>query len=371
MEAGVTLEEIISVALSHGWFLPVTPGTQYPTIGGCFAADVHGKNHHNAGTISKHIHWFDLLCADGRIIRCSKSENSELFWATAGGMGLTGIILRLELQLTKVSSAYMYTKRIRVANLKEMMDTLTAVDTDWPYTVAWVDCMASGDSLGRGEIILGRHAEQEELPQTKRSNPYAIDIKPKITLPPIPVSLVNRLSGKLFNECIFLSHGSKKEKTAIESYATYFYPLDVVNKWNRLYGKYGLVQFQYVVPLDVGYAVTRQTLDYCVKKGYPSTLSVFKRFGEASRFLSFPKPGWTIALDFPARPGLFEILDYLDELVVDAGGREYLAKDSRMTRKIFEHMYPEWDAWKKVRNIYDPDRIFSSDLAKRLALVED
>jgi len=371
-EAGVTLEQILNVAIPAGWFLPVTPGTRFPTIGGCLAADVHGKNHHVAGSISQHVRWFEIVLADGSRVRCSLNENTELFHATAGGMGLTGIICLVALQLSTVETSWIVSEKIATDSLRETMQELTANDTTWPYTVAWIDCMASGDAIGRGDVILGRHARADELSQAQLRNKLQTPPMTKLGLPfTPPLSLVNRLTTKIFNTVFGLSGRMTKRRASVLSAWAYFYPLDVAHSWNRLYGPPGFVQYQIVVPLEVGYEAIRHILDRCLVAGHPSSLAVLKRFGEAQGYLSFPKPGWTLALDIAVRPGLFDLLGEFDRFVIEQGGRVYLAKDAVLGAENFRKMYFEYGKWLEVKKAVDPQCRFSSDLSRRLDIEGD
>ncbi|MDP8228889.1 MAG: FAD-binding oxidoreductase [Candidatus Electryoneaceae bacterium] len=369
-EAGMILSDILKAIVPHGWFLPVTPGTQYPTIGGCVAADVHGKNHHIAGSISRHIRWIDLLTANGETVRCSRDSNSDIYWATAGGMGLTGFIQQISMQLLRIPSAYIAAEYIRVRNLTEMMETLEVNDVQFPYTVAWVDCVADGESLGRGEVILGRHAEQEQLPPSARPSPYYIPAHPTVTVPMVsPFPLINPLTINLFNGLYYHKGGSDTYRQEVVPYDTYFYPLDAANRWNRLYGRRGFVQYQFVVPLDAGKSVISHVLRTCNARGNPSSLAVLKRFGNQEGLLSFPRPGWTLALDIAVGNGTFDLLDDLDRMIADCGGRIYLAKDARMSAETFYRICPELSEWMEIKRRVDPDNIFSSDLARRLEMI--
>ena len=372
-EGGMTIDEIIRVVLPHGWFLPVTPGTGHPTVGGCLAANVHGKNHHAAGSFSRYVRWIELVTGDTRIVRCSKrNRNSDLFMATAGGMGLTGFIYLISLKLMRVPSAYIAAEHVRVRNLKEMMETLEASDVDWHYSVAWLDCLAKGDELGRGEIILGRHARHDELPGRSRGDPYKVQQRREASFPfAPPISMVNFLTSRLFNEFYYRKGGSLPRHREIVPYDVYFYPLDRMQNWNLIYGKRGFVQYQFVVPFEAGASVIRRTLELCLERGFPSSLAVLKRFGEEAGLLSFPMPGWTLALDFGVRKGLLPLLDELDRIIIDHGGRVYLAKDARLKPGAFRDMYPEFEQWLEIKKRVDPENVFSSDLARRLKIVEE
>ncbi len=370
-EAGITLDDILRIVVPHGWFLPVTPGTRYPTLGGSLAVNVHGKNHHMAGTLIRHVKWFDLLTASGDILRCSPESHRELFYATAGGLGLTGIVAKICLQLQKVSSAWIVSESHKVYSLAEMMELLECHDSEWPYTVAWVECFATGRTEGRGEVLLGRHAELNDLTNTQRSKPFEIPEKRTVRVPfPTPVPCVNPVTSPLFNEFYFASSEIRGKCSELTPYRQYFYPLDSVRKWNYLYGTPGFLQYQFVVPFDNGEKVIRSIIRHCRAAGHVSALAVLKRMGDQDPYLSFPMPGWTMALDFPVRRGLFSLLNRFDRIIVKNGGRIYLAKDSRIYPGAFRRMYPEWEEWKTIKKEYDPQEMFTSDLARRLEIVD-
>ena len=371
-EAGITIQSIAETILPKGWFLPVTPGTKYPTLGGCFAADVHGKNHHHAGSFSKHVRWIDLMVASGEIVRCSADKNSEVFKATAGGMGLTGFILRMSLQLIPVESAYIYTRHISASDLASLMQILIDKDNDWQYTVAWVDCSGAGEMSGRGVVNIGRHAMPEELSIRHQVSPYRVPYRSTIRVPIItPISIVNRLSSRIFNEIVFSRDAMSGDAPRVVSYDKYFYPLDSIRCWNRLYGRRGFLQYQFVIPFEGGKQCLQEILKRCNRSSFKPALAVLKRFGEESELLSFPKRGWTFALDFGYKPGLLAFLENLDELILDYSGRIYLAKDARMKADTFLKMYPDLQEWQNIKYKLDPRGIFSSDLSRRLRIIED
>lgn len=371
-EPGVTLAGILARAVPDGWFLPVTPGTRFASIAGCLAADVHGKNHHIAGSVSRHIPWFEIVVADGTQLRCSEGENNRLFEATAGGMGLTGVITKVALQLSRIESTWIKSESITTESLRETMDELTANDQTWPYTVAWVDCTATGSEMGRGEVILGRHATLDELSDEQQSNSMEFPPQPRLSLPFVPpFSLVNRTTTRLFNEIYYRKGFGKKRRSTISSAFSYFYPLDIANSWNRLYGPAGFVQYQFVVPMECGYDVIAEVLSRSIESGHEASLSVLKRFGKQQQMLSFPKPGWTLALDIAIRPGLFRLLAGFDQLIARNNGRVYLAKDASIDADSFRMMYPEYGQWLEVKKSVDPTCRFSSNLSRRLEIDDD
>jgi decaprenylphospho-beta-D-ribofuranose 2-oxidase len=366
-EAGTSLEEILQTFIPRGWFIPVTPGTKYVTLGGCLAADIHGKNHHIDGTFGSHVVEIELLLANGSRKRCSPKQESELFWATVGGMGLTGIITEVTLKLIPIESAFICLQNYCARNLDETLDILENEKMDDRYSVAWIDCLATGPDLGRSVIMNGHHAAKNEL-GSRVSDPYKIKPPKKMSIPFfLPSLTLNSWNIRMFNSCYYRSKKNKNGPLIID-YDRYFYPLDAINHWNRLYGKRGFLQYQFVVPFKNAreslHAILRQFAEH---KRSPF-LAVLKRFGkEGEGFLSFPKEGFTMALDLPlSDPELFPFLDQLDTLVVNSEGRGYLAKDARMKPDIFRSMYPRFNAWQKIKADIDPTNKFSSDLSRRL-----
>ena len=366
-EAGLTLQDIVRLVLPHGWYLPTTPGTSHPSIGGSFVCDVHGKNHHAAGSMASHVLWFELVTADGKILRCSKEENADVFWATAGGMGMTGMVYRLSLKLTKVPSAYFDAAFIKTRNLDETMAELEAGDVDYTHTVAWLDCAAGGASMGRGEVSLGVHAPVDKLSPAQRRNRFAVKDGTWFAVPiQSPLPLVNPLTIRAFNNTYYAKRLDPRQKTVVH-YSFFFYPLDVVHQWNLVYGKGGFVQYQYVVPFDRGRKVTSYALRTAQQRNQIPSLSVLKRFGAGNEGpLSFPEPGWTLAVDFPVKPGLMKMLNEFDNVVARNGGKVYIVKDHRLSPEAFRAMYPSFDEWLKVKKRIDPDWRFQSDLSRRL-----
>lgn len=366
LESGVSLDQLMRSQLPRGWFVPVTPGTRQVTVGGAIGADIHGKNHHVAGTFGQHVRSLDLLTADGSIRTLTPDD--ELFWATVGGMGLTGIILRARVAMTRVQSAWCSVDTRRCANLDELLEAM-ADDASHEYSVAWVDCLSRGDSLGRSVLTRGRFARLEELPEKRAKEPLAYNPRVLLAAPPfVPGGLLNKYSVAAFNELWFRKAPVHREGE-LQSVTAFFHPLDGVADWNRIYGGGGFLQYQVVVPTDAQDTV-RELISAFSHAGAASFLAVLKRFGPQNRApLSFPMSGWTLALDVPTgMPDLGPLLDRLDELVVTAGGRGYLAKDSRMRPETFRAMYPGHDRWAAVRDAADPNHVFRSDLARRLLL---
>lgn len=368
-EAGMSLRDILVAVLPRGWFLPVTPGTSHPTVGGSIACDVHGKNHHQAGTISRHVQWIELVLPDGRAVRCGPGEDEELFHATCGGMGLTGVIRRVALKLMPVQTAWIHEEAIRVPNLREMMARLTAADETHPYTVAWLDASTAGGELGRGQVLLGRHAGVEELPPNRRARPLSAPEGLELDVPLVPpLSLVNNLSVRAFNALRWES-GPKGAESRVVPLRPFFYPLDAASRWNRLYGPAGFVQYQFVIPFAGAREGLRAVLRACQRARQIPSLIVLKRFGaEGPGMLSFPKPGWTLAMDLPVVLELWALLEKLDRIVLEAGGRVYLVKDMRLPPETFRRMYPRFGEWLEVKRRVDPDWRFQSDLSRRLEL---
>lgn len=368
-EAGASLEEILEFAVPHGWFLPVTPGTKFVTLGGCIAADVHGKNHHQDGTFGAHIQDLDLLLADKTKKKCSPKEEADLFWATVGGMGLTGIITEATLKMIPIETAYMKVQHYAAKNLDEILAMLGDKSKEEKYSVAWIDCLSTGENFGRSILMTGQHAKREDLP-AKIKDPLILKPKGQHAIPfNMPSWLLNPWTVKTFNSLFYRFQGSKTGPF-ITDYDSYFYPLDSLTHWNRLYGKKGFVQYQCVLPSGTGSASLKKLLEELTQSRRASFLAVLKKFGaEGEGILSFPREGYTLALDIPiSDPGLFPFLDQLDELVLNYGGRLYLAKDSRMKAATFKAMYPRLPQWLAVKGKYDPAWTFSSDLSRRLQM---
>ena len=359
-ESGTLLSEILNVIIPSGWFLPVTPGTKYVTIGGAVAADVHGKNHHKEGCISDHIIYLDILTDDGNVYKCSRVQHPDLFFATCGGMGLTGVILSVTLKLKKINSSFIKQTVIKARNIFEMLDLLEE-NSNFTHNVSWLDCITQGKSLGKGIINLGEHVtnENSELIPNKKPPKWNIPFYfPNITL--------NHFTNYLFNKAYY-SKEFKRKKTSQVHYEPFFYPLDGITNWNRMYGKRGFVQYQFVIPMEAGHKGFETILKLIVKKGFGSFVSVLKILGTSNENpLSFPKTGYTLALDFAITKNLFEFLNELDKVVLDFNGRLYLAKDARMNRKVFEKSYPRYQEFIKTVKKYNPNGKLKSKLSERL-----
>jgi decaprenylphospho-beta-D-ribofuranose 2-oxidase len=369
-EAGVSLEQLMAAGLPSGWFVPVSPGTRQVTVGGAIAADVHGKNHHVAGSFARHVRQLDLILPDGTPRTITPDSDPELFWATVGGMGLTGFIVRATIALKKVGSSRVLVDTVRTADIDETMAVLEDHDHRYGYTVAWTDSMASGRSLGRSSITSGDFANADQLPEPERVDPFRFRPRARAGMPSgFPPGLVNRHTVALANEAWYRK--SPRSRTGeLQTIGQFFHPLDGIRNWNRVYGPGGFRQYQYVLPFAEQAAV-RRSLELVSAARAPSLVTVLKRFGEGDPgLLSFPMAGWTLALDFPARtPGLGQLLGDLDALVLESGGRVYLAKDSRVPVEVFEQMYPQLTAFRELRAKLDPHGSLTSDLARRLRLL--
>jgi decaprenylphospho-beta-D-ribofuranose 2-oxidase len=367
-EAGLTLGEIIDLFLPRGFFPGVTPGTKFVTVGGAIAADVHGKNHHVDGTFSRFVDSFSLLTADGSVQLCSRTRNSHLFWATVGGMGLTGVILIVQLRLVPVPSAYIDMTVERAPDIDSVLEAFEAEDGLMKYSVAWIDCLASGRSLGRSVLMRGKHAEPDAVPRGRRERPYEARVGRQLNVPfSFPGRALNRLTVAAFNAVYYRTHGSKR---SVQPYEGFFYPLDGIGHWNRIYGSRGFIQYQALFPLATSRAGTVELLECVSRSGMGSFLSVFKKTGEQSAgLLSFPTEGHTLAMDLPNTGApLRDLVQRMDSIVLRHSGRLYLAKDTTMDRETFDAMYPRADEFRALKQQIDPDALFMSRQSRRLAL---
>jgi FAD/FMN-containing dehydrogenase len=368
VEAGISLDELMNRFVPQGFFVPVTPGTRLVTVGGAIAADIHGKNHHVAGSFGQHVRWLDLLTADGQVRRVSPESDPDLFWATVGGMGLTGVVLRAQVQMKAIESSRCLVDTDRTPDLDSLMTLLAETDHLYEYSVAWIDTLAKGRRMGRSVVTRGRFAKLDELPAKRRTDPLGYHGSVKASVPDVfPPGLLNLATVAAFNE-LWYRKAPKLKRDQLQSIPTFFHPLDAVGGWNRIYGPRGFVQYQVTVPFGQEEAM-REVLDRLSSFGTASFLAVLKRFGPGNPgMLSYPSPGWTLALDIPVMKGLAGLLDSLDEVVIAATGRTYLAKDSRVRPETFEKMYDRLDDFRAVRKQVDPDGVFTSDLARRLGL---
>ncbi|MFN2454452.1 MAG: FAD-binding protein [Pyrinomonadaceae bacterium] len=366
-EAGTTLAQVLEKFVPRGWFPSVTPGTKFVSLGGCVGADVHGKNHHHAGSFGAHVAELEIMLADGTRRRCSPEKDAELFHATVGGMGLTGVITKVSFQLIPVESVYMIVQHHRACNLDESLNLLEDEKWDDEYTVAWIDCLARGKSLGRSVLMRGHHAKQAELPVAMRE-PLRLKRRGTHNLAfDLPSWALNSLTVALFNNFYYAWQGAKKN-AFIADYDSYFYPLDRLGNWNRLYGARGFVQYQCVLPTATARRGLKLLLETLAETRRASFLAVLKRFGAEGRgLLSFPLAGYTLALDMPLGDAkLFEFLERLDEIVLEHGGRVYLAKDARVRPETFRRMYPRFDEWLRIKTQLDANNCWRSDLAREL-----
>lgn len=367
-EAGVSLQEILDVFVPRGWFLPVTPGTKFITVGGAIAADVHGKNHHKEGTFSDHLLSVEIMLPDGSILRCSETENPEILKAICGGMGLTGIILHATFKLRKIETAFIKQRTVKARDINEIIDLFKKHEAS-TYSVAWIDCLAIGSSLGRSILILGEHAMVDDFRGLNiLDSPLAVKKKKKLTIPFTPPGFVlNRFTAKAFNVLYYT--GTSQERCSIVDYDTFFYPLDRVNNWNKLYGSKGFTQYQCVLPKHVSKKGLKEILSRISASGIGSFLAILKLMGPAnSNLISFPMEGYTLALDFPITAKLFPFLGELDKIVLEYGGRLYLAKDARMSSSMFKSSYKRAYEFANFKYKIDKECKFKSLQSERLGI---
>lgn len=369
-EAGTSLEQIIEDFAPRGWFPRICPGTKFVTIGGAIANDIHGKAHHVDGSFSECVSAITVLLADGRVVRASREENADLFWATFGGMGLLGIVLTATVQLRRIETTFFHQRAIEVRNLDELLDAFEEYDAKYPYSVAWVDSLATGAHLGRGVLTVGDHAKLADLPAKLRRDPLRVTPPSPLVVPfEFPSGLLNTFTIRILNGVL---DQVQSRGAAFAHYEKFFFPLDFVGEWKRGYGKRGFTQYQFVIPLEGGRERVRSMLERITTSGQSPFLNVLKKMGRAREgMLSFPFEGYTFAIDFPVRDGLAELLADLDRDVLDAGGRIYLGKDAFVDAATFGQMYPRLPEWRAAKAKYDPDDVFQSDLGRRVGLCGD
>ncbi len=367
-QSGVMLDRILEVIVPKGWFLPVTPGTKFITVGGAVASDVHGKNHHVDGSFSHHIMEMDILLSDGALLTCTPDKHADLFEATCGGMGLTGLITRVRFDLKKIETSYIRQKQIKAANLEEMLRLFDEY-SHFTYSVAWIDCLKKGEHFGRGILMFGEHATVAELNDTQKQEPLRLPAKKQISFPfNLPSWALNKLTVKAFNR-VYYAKNMRKVIDNVVNYEPFFYPLDVVLHWNRGYGKKGFVQYQFVLPPDRKDGLI-SIMKRINERGMGSFLSVFKLFGKQESMIGFPMEGYTLALDFPIREGLFEFMNELDEMVLQYGGRIYMSKDARMQPGTLQAGYKRLPQFLSVIRKYDPQGRIRSVQSDRLLLTK-
>ncbi|MCU1264980.1 MAG: linked oxidase domain protein [Acidobacteria bacterium] len=369
-QAGATLAEVIDTFLPRGWFPAVVPGTRFVSLGGCVAADIHGKNHHRDSGFGAHVDEIEIVLADGSRRRCSPRQNSDLFWATVGGMGLTGIITEVSFQLIPVETSYLMVQHDQAKDLDQSFKVLSDKAWDDHYTVAWIDCLAKKGNVGRGVLMRGHHARRNDLPDSLRGQPFAKARRQRNLGFDFPSWTLNSVGMRAFNELYYRLQG-RRQRPFIADYEGFFFPLDRIGNWNRIYGKRGFIQYQCVLPAANAFDGMRALLEAQAAAGRSSFLSVLKRFGpQGQGLLSFPFEGYTLTLDLPVDDDqLLPFLDRLDDIVLQHGGRVYLAKDARLAAPAFRAMYPRLAEWLRVKSAVDPENCFDSDLARRLEIV--
>lgn len=371
VDAGVSLDRLLREIVPLGWFVPVSPGTRFVTVGGAVASDIHGKNHHADGSFGSHCTSLTMLMADGTVRAITPQADAELWWATIGGMGLTGLLLDVSFTLIPIESRHCVVDTERVPNLDVLIEKMEATDHLYRYSVAWIDLVATGKHLGRSVLSMGNHASLDDLRElSPKSVDNPLDFDPPVfpDIPPGVPNVLNRLAVRSFNELWYRK--TPKQHHGTESLTGFFHPLDMVGQWTRLYGRHGFLQYQFVVPFDA-VDTMRAIVARIADEGHASFLAVLKRFGaQSGGLLSFPKPGWTLTLDLPAGvAGLGALLSELDELVLGVGGRHYLAKDAFATPEVVRAGYPRLDEWKTIRTAVDPTGVWASDQARRLDLI--
>jgi decaprenylphospho-beta-D-ribofuranose 2-oxidase len=368
-ESGVSFGDLLRVFVPRGYFPPVTPGTKHVTMGGAIAADVHGKNHHRDGSFAAHLLDLRLLTASGEILTCSRAEHADAFWATCGGMGLTGMIMSARIRLRPVQSSFLLVDRTRCADLDQALEQFEKCDRFHQYSVAWIDCLARGRSLGRTVLMHANHAAPDQLPSAQRAAPLAWRKRRSRNVPVFaPGFMLNRWSVGAFNAVYYAAHPAREAHLC--HFEPFFYPLDALGSWNRIYGRRGFIQYQVAFEPAHSRAGLIAVLDAIAASGRTPFLAVLKAFGQASGgMLSFPRAGYTLALDIPNHgTGLAKFAGSLNRVTLAHGGRVYLAKDAFLDAESFASMYPDADGFRAVKRRLDPSQRFSSSLARRIGL---
>ncbi|GAY15939.1 FAD-binding oxidoreductase [Mycobacterium sp. shizuoka-1] len=373
VDAGVSLDQLMKAALPFGLWVPVLPGTRQVTVGGAIGSDIHGKNHHSAGSFGNHVLSLDLLMADGEVRTLTPTggtdEETALFWATVGGNGLTGIVIRARIAMTRTETAYFIADGVSTANLDETIAVhLDGSEDKYTYSSAWFDLISPPPKLGRAAVSRGSLARLDQLPAKLAKNPLKFDAPQLLTVPDIfPVSAMNKLSFSAIGEVYYRLGGTYQGK--IMNLSQFYHMLDLVSGWNNAYGPAGFAQHQFLVPPDA-LDEFKDIIRWIQTSGHHSALNVFKLFGPGNKApLSFPMAGWNVAMDFPMKAGVNEFLNELDRRAMEFGGRVYTAKDSRVSAENFHKMYPRVDEWIAVRRKADPNGVFASDMARRLELL--
>ena len=358
VEAGMKLRDVLNVTVKHGWFLPVTPGTSFVTVGGAIASDVHGKNHHVAGTFGQYVLSMSILLGTGEVFTTSLTQFPDLFHATCGGMGLTGVILKATIQLIPIKSSFINQNTFKAGSLEESCEAFDK-NSSSTYSVAWIDCLSTGKHLGRSILMVGEHSVSGGLD---------LSIKEPISLPTYtPASLLNSVTMRAFNAVYWAKASHKKTQTI--PLMKYFYPLDVIGGWNKLYGKAGFVQYQFVLPKTDNILNMRTILTEIAQSGAGSFLAVLKQFGPSNQnLLSFPMEGYTLTLDFKLTSSVIALLHRLDSMLIGMDGRVYLSKDAVMEEVTFKTTYTKWQEFESVREKYGAIGKFASAQSKRLGL---
>ncbi len=364
-EAGTSLDEIITTFAPRGWMPMICPGTKFVTIGGSIANDIHGKAHHADGSFFNCVISFTILLADGNIVTASREAHPDLFIANFGGLGLLGIILTARIRLRKTETTYFRQRSIKVNSLEEMLNALEQYK-DYNYSVAWIDPLAAGKKLGSGVLTVGNPATLDELPESLKNDPLKIHTPSKLNVPFfLPGFALNNITVRLLNKLIGFVQNSPRPYV---HYEKFFFPLDMINNWNRGYGKRGFIQYQFVIPEQNGLANLRHIMEMIASSGCTPFLNVFKKMGPGQGILSFPFQGYTLAIDFPVTKDLKAFTQQLDQAVLQAGGRIYLGKDAMLDKTTFRLMYPQYNEWLAIKRKYDPSNVFASDLSARLGL---